>query len=99
MDRIDVHRLYVIGSELHPLMSVSSSDTTVGDLFSPLLSADRSVNELLSVEGPVRLDFSRPSAEKLRAVINDLISEYYRGPEGTLTFKLTYDTKIASWRL
>ena len=97
MDRIDLHRLYVIGSELHPLIAASRADTTVGDFFLPLWNARRAIGELLSADGPVRLDFCRPAAENLRSEINTLELQHFRNPEGGLNF--SSETAIESWEL
>lgn len=99
MDRIDLYRLYVIGSELHPLIAASRSDTTVGDFFLPLWNASRAIDELLSADGPVRLDFCRPAAEKLKSEINALGLKHYRNPDGGVSFGSAPDTAIASWEL
>lgn len=99
MDRIDLYRLYVIGSELHPLITATRADTTVGDFFLPLWNSGRAIDELLSVDGPVRLDFCRPAAEKLRSEINALGLKYFRNSDGNVSFGSAPETVIASWEL
>jgi hypothetical protein len=99
VERIDLYRLYVIGSEVHPLLAASRSDTTVGDLFLPCWSAERAVGELLSPDGPVRLDFCRPAAEKLQREIKALTGKYYKDADGTIAFAYPAKQPIQSYEL
>lgn len=99
MDRIDLYRLYVIGSEVHPMLDVSRNDTTVGALFLPLQNALRAINELLNPEGPIRLDFGRDAAAQAQSSLIAMDREHFRNEDGGRRFPENYSDPIPSYEM
>ncbi len=99
MNRIDLSSLYLIGAELHPLTAVASGNTSLGTLFLTVLSARGAIDLLLSDSSPVKIDFSRLAAEKLKLEIEGILSQFYRNEDGTLSLKASFDTQIEGWKL
>lgn len=99
VERIDLYQLYVVGSELHPLLEVASDDTTVARLFMPLMNAIAALERLLGPEAPARLDFCRPDAENLHKAMLSLQDRYFRDEQGGWTFPTNGNEPVESWRM
>lgn len=99
MNKIDLYSIYVIGYELHAIISLVNNDVKAGDIFLPLWSANRAINELLSLDSPVKLDFCRPAALKLKEEIKKIGVKYLWDENGSIRLGITPDVPINSWEL
>ena len=76
MDRIDLFRVYDFGHDLHGIRGLYG-DTTVGDLFFPLMTGRNAMEALLSDEPAVKLSLARDAATELRDALNSLYARYF----------------------
>lgn len=92
MDRAELYRVFELGGALHPLSSISHTDT-LSKVFSIISPARAALSQLLGAAPHARVDLCVPAANELKVTLDAINQEYF---VDKATGKFTYPTDAAT---